>query len=209
MDKLFVEDSAGSFKEASDKAILSVAYLTAKKKFIPGVEVDGPKSAKKLLIPLLAGKDYEVFCVAFLDPSHKLIAFEEMFRGSVTQTPAYPREVFKRALELNATGVLLVHNHPSGTTEASDADIMTTLRMKMVGGMMEIEVLDHFIVAGNNIGSMREAGDFSPDKVMKVITEQMGGSLNGVIHSIEITANEENIVEKIKDAMKSLSKKLN
>jgi DNA repair protein RadC len=211
MDKLFVENSVGSFIEASDKTILSVASFAAKRLLIPGIQIEGVKHAKEILVPLLAGKDYEVFCVAFLDPAHKLIAFEEMFRGSVTQTPVYIREIVKRALTLNATGVILVHNHPSGTTKASDQDILTTFKMKSVGSAMEIDVLDHFVVAGDQVGSMRSEGDFRPDKMMKIMMEQMAESLGGTIEiqHIEHSMEDNDLPDVLKKVLKELKKKLN
>lgn len=173
MDKLFVEDS-GKYKEASDKDIFLVASLAAKRKLVPGVRLTGERSAKKFLIPLLAVKDYEVFCVAFLDGDRKLIAFEEIFRGTIDQVPAYPRDVFKRALDLNAASIILVHNHPSGMALPSEPDILTTLRFKVIGDALKVEVLEHFIVSKDEIHGIIEEGDISSSKMMKLMME-MGG----------------------------------
>lgn len=189
MEKLFVEDSGG-YKEASDKDILMVASFAAKRQLSPGVKITGEKSAKKFLIPLLAAKDYEVFCVAFLNADQSLIAFEEIFRGTIDQTPAYPREVFKRALELNSAGIILVHNHPTGSPEPSDADIMTTLRMKVVGDALKVLVLEHFIVTKTEVRGLIEEGDLNPGKMMELMMEQMGMEKHEKVHTIEIDGSD-------------------
>jgi DNA repair protein RadC len=204
MDKLFVEDK-GQFREASDQDVFLVASMTAKRRMVPGIEIEGIDEAKKLLVPLLAGKDYEVFCVAFLDGEHKLITFEEIFRGTIDQTPAYPREVFKRALELAAVGLILVHNHPSGNAEPSNPDLMTTLRMTVVGKLMNVNVLDHFIVNGAGVRSLRQSGDLSPDRLMKMMSEEM---LGGHVHTIEIE-HDGKLPPSLEKLLKELKKKLN
>lgn len=101
---------------------------------------------------------HEVFSVLFLNAQHKLIAMEEMFRGSITQTSVYPREVVKRALHHNAATVVLTHNHPSGNTQPSSADIQLTQHLKTVLALIDVRVLDHVIVGGGNSLSMAERG---------------------------------------------------
>lgn len=189
MDKLFVEDG-GKYTEASDKDVLMVASFAAKRMIVPGIRLTGNKSAKEFLIPLLAAKDYEVFCVAYLDPELELIAFEELFRGTIDQVPAYPRDVFKRGMELNAYGVVLVHNHPSGNSDPSDADVMTTLRMKVVGDILKIKVLEHYVVSKKGIHGIMEEGDMSPDKLMKLMMQDAGVGKDESIHHIEIDGDD-------------------
>jgi DNA repair protein RadC len=173
MGKLFVSNSEGVFTEANDKDVLDAAHFAARRKLKKGLEFKGVKTAKALLPPLLAGKDYEVFCVAFLDAHNRLISFDEMFRGTITQTPVYTREVIKRAVDLNAVNLIMVHNHPTGEAEASNPDIMMTIKMKMAAALFEMRVLDHFIVAGDDIKSMEDSGVLSDDAIKKMMFEDM------------------------------------
>lgn len=99
----------------------------------------------------LAELQHEVFFVLFLDTQNRLIASEELFRGTLTQTSVYPREVVKRALHHNAAAVILAHNHPSGCCKPSRADEVVTYSLKQALQLVDIQVLDHFIVAGEKI----------------------------------------------------------
>ena len=96
--------------------------------------------------------------VLFLDAQNRVIASEEMFRGTLTQTSVYPREVVKRALERNAAAVILAHNHPSGVAEPSRADEALTQTLRAALALIDTRVLDHFIVAGSGVLSMAERG---------------------------------------------------
>ncbi len=116
-------------------------------------------TAKDFFIMHLSGLPYEVFGVAFLNSRNMLIAFEPMFRGSVSETHVYPREVAKKALELNAVNLILAHNHPSGdSTNPSTADKAITTRLVEILQLFDIKVLDHFIVSGNQVFSFAETG---------------------------------------------------
>lgn len=119
-----------------------------------------PAAVRTYLRVLLAKRDHEVFVVLFLDVQNRVIASEEMFRGTLTQTSVYPREVVKRTLELNAAAVILAHNHPSGIAEPSRADECLTQTLKASLALIDARVLDHFIVAGNGntIVSFAERG---------------------------------------------------
>lgn len=119
---------------------------------------DGPQAVRDYLLLALATKPHEVFAVMFLDSQHGLIAFEEMFRGTLTQTSVYPREVAIRALHHQAAAVILAHNHPSGSTQPSDADVILTKTLKTALALVDVRVLDHFIVGGLNTTSMLELG---------------------------------------------------
>ena len=103
-------------------------------------------------------KDYEVFSVMFLDSQNRMLHFEEMFRGTLTQVSVYPREVAKLALQYNAAAVLLSHNHPSGKARPSRADEVLTQTLKSSLALLDIRVLDHIIVAGGVARSMAEMG---------------------------------------------------
>src|SRR6185369_4803174 len=96
------------------------------------------------------------FVVIFLDAQHRVIAAEEMFRGTLTQTSVYPREVVKGALGRNAAAVILAHNHPSGVAQPSQADELLTRNLKETLALVEVKVLDHFIVAGSQAISFAE-----------------------------------------------------
>ena len=122
------------------------------------VGFDGPQAVRDHLALTLATKPHEVFAVLFLDSQHRLIAFEEMFRGTLTQTSVYPREVVLRALHHQAAAVVLAHNHPSGNASPSTADESLTRTLKNTLALVDVRVLDHFIVAGLNVTSMAELG---------------------------------------------------
>ena len=101
---------------------------------------------------------YESFLVLFVDVKNRLINYEEMFRGTLTHTSVYPREVVKAALRRNAAAVILAHNHPSGVPEPSEADLRLTASLVQALGLVDIRVLDHFVVAGTQVHSFAEHG---------------------------------------------------
>ena len=108
-----------------------------------------PQAVRDYLRLLLAGKEHEVFVVVLLDAQNRALYCEELFRGTLTQTSVYPREVVKLALQYNAAAAILAHNHPSGLGEPSQADIQLTIMLKQALALLDVRVLDHFIVAGN------------------------------------------------------------
>jgi DNA repair protein RadC len=99
-----------------------------------------------------------VFVALWLDAQNRLIEYEEMFRGTLTQTSVYPREIVKRALACNAAGVLFAHNHPSGVAEPSRADEALTQALKQALLLIDVKVLDHFVIAGNTTVSFAKRG---------------------------------------------------
>jgi DNA repair protein RadC len=122
-------------------------------------EAFGSPDAVKLYLQLhLAHKPHEVFAVLFLDAQNRLVAMEELFRGTLTQTSVYPREVVRRALALEAASVVLAHNHPSGTVQPSRADEALTQTLKAALALIDVRVLDHVIVAPGDALSMAEKG---------------------------------------------------
>ena len=120
--------------------------------------LSSPGSVRDYLRMSLAGRDYEVFMVLFLDAQNRVLESEEMFRGTLTQTSVYPREVVKRSLFNNAAAVIFAHNHPSGVAEPSRADEMLTQALKQALALLDIRTLDHFVVGGTNITSFAERG---------------------------------------------------
>ena len=127
-----------------------------------GEEFTSPKTVKDFLSLRLAHLEHEVFAVMFLDSQHRLLAMEEMFRGTLTQANVHPREVVKRALALNAGAVVLSHNHPSGVAEPSRADERITETLRDVLKLVDVRVLDHIIVGHGHCVSLVEKGLMQP-----------------------------------------------
>ncbi len=117
-----------------------------------------PGAVRDFLKLRLADRGHEVFVVVFLDAQNRVIATEELFRGTLTQTSVYPREVVKEALERNAAGAILCHNHPSGVAEPSRADEALTHTLRAALALVDVKVLDHFVVAGPISISLAERG---------------------------------------------------
>lgn len=120
--------------------------------------LQSPATVRDFLALWLRDRGYEIFAGLFLDSQNRLISAEELFRGTLTQTAVYPREVARRALELNCAAIILAHNHPSGVAEPSAADRMLTEALRTTLRPLDIPVLDHLIVAGNRCYSFAEAG---------------------------------------------------
>jgi len=117
-----------------------------------------PEAVKDYLKLHFAGREYESFVVMYLDAQNCLLDVEELFRGTLTQTSVYPREVVKSALRINAAGVMFSHNHPSGSTTPSRADEHLTQTLKLSLALVDVRVLDHLVIAGNNSLSFAETG---------------------------------------------------
>ncbi|MBE0626420.1 MAG: DNA repair protein RadC [Burkholderiales bacterium] len=120
--------------------------------------LSSPAAVRDLLKHRMAGLQHEVFVVLLLDAQNRVIAFEELFRGTLTQTSVYPREVVKAALKANAAAVIFAHNHPSGVAEPSRADEHLTSALKQALALVDVKTLDHFIVAGTSTLSFAERG---------------------------------------------------
>jgi DNA repair protein RadC len=117
-----------------------------------------PQAVRDYLRLLLAARPYEVFVGLFLDSQNRLLAADELFRGTLGQTSVYPREVVKAALAHNAAAMIFAHNHPSGISEPSRADELLTQALKQALSLVDIRTLDHFVVAGGRIMSFAERG---------------------------------------------------
>ena len=120
--------------------------------------LSSPQAVRDYLRLRIADREWEVFVVLFLDAQNRLIACEEMFRGTLTQTSVYPREVVKAVLKHNAAAVIFAHNHPSGIAEPSRADELLTQTLKQALALVECKTLDHFVVAGEKTTSFAERG---------------------------------------------------
>jgi len=141
-----------------EQSIVNQAIAIIESKAIDGQLLNNPQLMSNLLRCKIAHLDYEVFVVVFMNTQHQLLACEIMFRGTIDTSAVYPREVAKRALELNASAVALSHNHPSGSLVASDADIKITNRLQQALALLEISVLDHIIVTKASSLSFAETG---------------------------------------------------
>jgi DNA repair protein RadC len=120
--------------------------------------LESPAATQRYLLALLRDRSYEVFCCLFLDTRHRLIACEEMFRGTLDGASVHPREVVREALERRAAAVILAHNHPSGVAEPSQADELITHRLREALALVEIRLLDHVIVGAGGCLSLAERG---------------------------------------------------
>jgi DNA repair protein RadC len=120
--------------------------------------LQSPQAVRDYLRLALAARPYEVFVGLFLDSQNRLLAAEELFRGTLAQTSVYPREVVKAALARNAAAMIFAHNHPSGLAEPSRADELLTLALKQALSLVDVRTLDHFVVAGGRLTSLAERG---------------------------------------------------
>jgi len=147
----------GPAKYAQLQAVLEMArrYLNAGLK--RGDSLTSPQETRQYLSAQLRDYTHEVFAVLFLDQRHRVIEFEEMFRGTIDGASVYPREVVKKALQHNAAAVIFAHNHPSGVAEPSQSDERITQRLKEALALVDIRVLDHFVV-GDKVVSFAERG---------------------------------------------------
>jgi DNA repair protein RadC len=140
----------GPAKYVQLQAVLEMSRRALAEEMTQGSAFASPGAVRDFLRLHLAGLPHEVFFALWLDAQNRLIAAEELFRGTLTQTSVYPREVVKKALLHNAAAVVLAHNHPSGLCEASRADELLTRELKQALALVDVRVLDHFIVAGQS-----------------------------------------------------------
>jgi DNA repair protein RadC len=148
----------GTAKRAELVAVLELARRALAQQLREREVFDSPQAVRHYLQLHLAARPHEVFAVLFLDGAHRLIAMEELFRGTLTQTSVYPREVVLRALHHHAAAVVLAHNHPSGSVQPSRADEALTQILKAALGLIDVRVLYHVIVAPGASLSMAEQG---------------------------------------------------
>jgi DNA repair protein RadC len=153
-----IKGLGGSAKRAELLAVMELARRAISQQLKEREVFSSPDAVKHFLSLQLARKPHEVFAVLFLDAQNRLIAMEELFRGTLTQTSVYPREVVRRALQLEAASVVLAHNHPSGTVQPSRADEALTQTLKSALALIDVRVLDHVIVTQGDSLSMAEKG---------------------------------------------------
>jgi len=140
------------------QACLELARRHYEEALRAGSALQSPAATREFLIARLRDTPHELFCCLHLDNRHRLIAFEELFRGTIDGASVHPREVVKQALAHNAAAMILAHNHPSGVAEPSRADELITRRLREALALVDIPVLDHLIVAGNSCVSLAERG---------------------------------------------------
>lgn len=156
--ELTAVNGMGDSKYAQLQAIFEMSRRALAEQMRQRDALASPQAVRDYLRLKLGGLTREVFLVLFLDAQNRVVASEELFSGTLTQTSVYPREVVKRALHHNAAAVILAHNHPSGMAEPSRADEMLTRALKDALALVDVRVLDHFVVAGNNALSFAERG---------------------------------------------------
>ncbi|HEX6136622.1 MAG TPA: DNA repair protein RadC [Casimicrobiaceae bacterium] len=151
-------DGVGLAKAAKLKAGIELARRLLREEITHGSALTSPEAVRDYLRLTLAALPHEAFVVLFLDSQHRLLAADELFRGTLAQTSVYPREIVKAALAHNAAAVIFAHNHPSGVAEPSRADELLTQALKQALALVDIRTLDHFVVAGHRVVSFAERG---------------------------------------------------
>ena len=154
------EHGLGNAKFAQLQAVLEMARRHLAEGWSRGDALDSPRRVAEFLRSTLRDRGREVFAVLFLDQRHRVLRFEEMFQGTIDSTSVHIREVVKRALELNAAALIVAHNHPSGVAEPSVADRQLTRRLEEALTLLELRLLDHFIIGDGEPLSLREAGSW-------------------------------------------------
>ena len=148
----------GTAKYAQLQAVLEMARRALREKLDRGSALSSPQAVRDYLRLKLQDRPHEVFVAVFLDAQNRVLAVEELFRGTLTQTSVYPREVVKRALHHNAAALILAHNHPSGIAEPSRSDESLTQALKQALSLVDVKVLDHFVIGAGAAMSFAERG---------------------------------------------------
>jgi DNA repair protein RadC len=148
----------GPAGRARIRASVELALRAARDALARGDALTSPEAVRDYLRLTLAARESEAFVALFLDSQHRLLVADELFRGTLAQTSVYPREVVKAALACNAAAVIFAHNHPSGVAEPSRADELLTASLKSALALIDVRVLDHFVVAGAQVVSFAERG---------------------------------------------------
>ena len=148
----------GPAKRAQFEAAMELARRSLKEDLHAASALTSPGAVRDYLRLAISRREHEVFVCLWLDAQHRVIACEELFRGTLTQTSVYPREIVKAGLKANAAAVIFAHNHPSGVAQPSQADELLTRNLKEALSLVDVKVLDHFIVAGTQALSFAERG---------------------------------------------------
>ena len=148
----------GPAKYAQFMAVKELARRVLAEEMQLGDALSSPQAVRQYLRLAIGVRDVEVFVVLFLTAQNRVLAVEEIFRGTLTETRVYPREIVRRALQHNAHAVIVAHNHPSGVAEPSAADRALTASLKQALALVDISLLDHFVVTGSHAESLAERG---------------------------------------------------
>ena len=146
------------YRPATPDEVSEAAAFYAANRIVGTDVVSSPNVARKFLKDALAGRSYESFCVLFLDNRHRVLRFDEVFRGTIDGASVHPREIVKLVPACNAAAVVLAHNHPSGNPEPSQADELITGRLRDALHLIDARLIDHIIVAGDKTVSFAERG---------------------------------------------------
>jgi DNA repair protein RadC len=157
-DELLIRDAQGEYRPASADEVLKAARQVIGRKFRRGTSLSSPQTVRDFLRTKIGELEHEVFVALLADSQNRLIEYVELFRGTLAQTSVYPREVVKVALTKNAAAIIFAHNHPSGVPEPSRADELLTQTLKNALALVDVRVLDHFIIAGEASTSFAERG---------------------------------------------------
>ncbi|TDX28320.1 DNA repair protein RadC [Modicisalibacter xianhensis] len=159
--KLSAGETTGTYRitdTVTEAELISIAKAFARRRLAKGRKITQPALAFEYLQILLQDYEHEVFSVVFLDSQHRVISFEELFRGTIDSASVYPREVVKQALATNAAAVIFVHNHPSGDPKPSDSDQRITQRLQEALRLIEVRVIDHIVVGNDGYCSFADLG---------------------------------------------------
>lgn len=157
-DALAAEHGIGASRATIIRAMPELARRYFEAALPPGETIRSPADTETYLQSRLGHLGHEVFCCLFLDNRHRVLRFDEMFRGTIDGTSVYPREVVKEALSINAAAVILAHNHPSGVAEPSQADERITRRLKAALELVDVRLLDHLVIGAGKATSMASRG---------------------------------------------------
>ena len=157
-NRLYVRSELRRYRVANADEIIEAARAVAGQRMRRGESFTDPQSSGRFFQDKLAGLEREVFAAAFLDTRHRLIEYVELFQGTIDGAEVHPREVVRQAIRCNAAAVIVAHNHPSGTTDPSAADRAVTARLKQALALVDVRLLDHIIVGGNQTLAMAARG---------------------------------------------------
>jgi len=155
---LFVRGADGAVEPASSQEILAAARQVLAHRVRRGAALTSPHKVREYLSMRLGFLDYEIFAVILLDRRHRVIEYVELFRGTIDGASVHPREIVKLALEKGASACLLIHNHPSGVADQSQADELITTRLVQGLALIDVRVLDHWIIGAGDVLSFAEKG---------------------------------------------------
>jgi DNA repair protein RadC len=159
---LFIHGANGASEPATTEQILAAARQVLAHRVRRGASLNSPQKVREYLTVRLGHLDHEVFGVILADQRHRVIEYVELFRGTIDGASVYPREIVKLAIEKGAAACVLLHNHPSGVKDQSQADELITKRVAAALALIDVRVLDHLIFAGDSVFSFAEMGSYEP-----------------------------------------------